>query len=136
MDCELQPQQACRRDLARQVAHDHLAAYAAMVDRDAVFPADNIAALRAAGLLDLLTPTHDGGGAVDWQTFVHVMAEIGGACGSTGLIAIMHCAAMMLLAVRGVTLSRIKGAEHETCKIPDSHYERAKTHRAMSLSAR
>ena len=101
MDCELQPQQACRRDLARQVAHDHLAAYAAMVDRDAVFPADNIAALRAAGLLDLLTPTHDGGGAVDWQTFVHVMAEIGGACGSTGLIAIMHCAAMMLLAVGG-----------------------------------
>ena len=71
MDFELQPPQARLRDLARQVAHDHLAAYAATVDRDAVFPADSIAAVRAAGLLDLLTPTHYGGGAVDWQTFVH-----------------------------------------------------------------
>jgi alkylation response protein AidB-like acyl-CoA dehydrogenase len=86
MDFELQPQQARLRDLARQVAHDHLAAYAATMDRDAVFPAASGAALRAA---------------VDWQTFVHVMAEIGGACGSTGLIAIMHCAAMLLLAVGG-----------------------------------
>ena len=90
MDFKLQPPQARLRDLARQVAHDHLAAYAATVDRDAMFPADSIAALRAAGLLDLLRPTHYGGADVDWQTFVHVMAEIGGACGSTGLIAIMH----------------------------------------------
>ena len=101
MDFELQPQQAHFRDLARQVAHDHLAAYAATVDREGVFPAASIAAVRAAGLLDLLTPAHYGGAAVDWQTFVQVMAEIGGACGSTGLIAIMHCAAMMLLAIGG-----------------------------------
>jgi hypothetical protein len=38
MDFELQPQQARLRDLARQVAHDHLAAYTATMDRDAVFP--------------------------------------------------------------------------------------------------
>ena len=53
MDFELQPQQAHPRDLARQGAHEHLATYAAAVDR-------------AAGLLDLLTPTHHGGSAVDW----------------------------------------------------------------------
>ena len=37
---------------------------------------------------------------------------------------------------QGHTHPTCEGGEHDSCKIPDSHYERAKTHRAMSLSAR
>ncbi len=63
---------------------------AAAHDRDASFPAENFADLRAAGLLGICVPERDGGLGADFETYALVAAEIGRWCGSTALGLNMH----------------------------------------------
>ena len=69
---------------------------AAGYDRDARFPHENYADLRAAGLLGLCVPAHYGGLGADFATYGLVSEELGRHCGSTALTFNMHTATMLL----------------------------------------
>ena len=69
---------------------------AAGYDRDARFPHENYADLRAAGLLGLCVPTRYGGLGADFATYGLVSEELGRYCGSTALTFNMHTATMLL----------------------------------------
>ncbi len=66
------------------------AARAERHDREAVFPHENYAELRAAGLLGICVPASHGGVGADFETYVLVSAEIGRWCGATALSFNMH----------------------------------------------
>ena len=66
------------------------AANAAEVDREAVFPAANIARLRDAGLLALTVPRHYGGLGGGLRNAVRVLGIVAEGCASTGLILAMQ----------------------------------------------
>ncbi|MFC5288435.1 acyl-CoA dehydrogenase family protein [Actinokineospora guangxiensis] len=97
VDLSLSPAQQDLVDQAAAVARRALAERATEHDRTARFPAENIADLHAAGLLDLLVPEDLGGGGADLLTWSLVVAELAQACGSTALIFAMHSGATHLL---------------------------------------
>ncbi len=70
-------------------------ANAATVDTEGVFPEDAVAALRSSGLLGLTLPTEVGGLGAGPEEFSRVISQIAGACGSTGMIYLMHIASAM-----------------------------------------
>jgi len=81
----------------RSVPTDQIAATAAEVDREARFPTESIAALRAAGLLGFgLDATYDGPGGGPTEV-VAVVESVAGACASTGMIFTMHVVATQTL---------------------------------------
>jgi alkylation response protein AidB-like acyl-CoA dehydrogenase len=59
-------------------------------DRDASFPHENFADLRAAGLLGLCVPERYGGLGADLRTYALVSATLGKYCGATALTFNMH----------------------------------------------
>jgi alkylation response protein AidB-like acyl-CoA dehydrogenase len=67
-----------------------LAANAATVDREARFPAENLAALRAAGYLGLLVPESHGGLGLGLSDLVTAAQRLAGGCLSTAMILAMH----------------------------------------------
>ena len=81
-----------QRELVARVAAlgPRFAERAAAHDRDASFPFDNYADLRAAGLLGICVPEAHGGLGADFETYVLVAAEIGRWCGATALSFNMH----------------------------------------------
>ncbi len=81
--------------LAAQLGRDRFAPRAAQHDRDASFPFDNYADLRAAGLLGICVPREHGGLGADFTTYVLVAAEIGRHCGATALSFNMHVSTCM-----------------------------------------
>jgi alkylation response protein AidB-like acyl-CoA dehydrogenase len=64
-------------------------------DRDASFPFENFADLRAAGLLGLCVPARFGGVGASFADYARVSAEIGRYCGATALTFNMHNATML-----------------------------------------
>lgn len=84
-------------DDARFVADKSLRPRATKLDREATFPAENIADLHNVGLSGLLIPNKYGGLGVNLATYVEVIAELAKACGSTALVFAMHCGASRLL---------------------------------------
>jgi alkylation response protein AidB-like acyl-CoA dehydrogenase len=76
--------------LAAALGRDKFAGRAARWDREASFPFDNYADLRAAGLLGICVPAAHGGLGADFATYVMVAAELGRHCGSTALSFNMH----------------------------------------------
>jgi alkylation response protein AidB-like acyl-CoA dehydrogenase len=86
----LTPQQRELIDLAATLGREKFAPRAARWDREASFPFDNYADLRAAGLLGICVPTAQGGLGADFATYVMVAAELGRHCGSTALSFNMH----------------------------------------------
>lgn len=81
---------------ARAVAAD-LATRAAQHDRDADYPAENVAALWAAGLGNLTLPAALGGVGAGLETAVRVVETIGGGDPSTALILVMHLNQLALI---------------------------------------
>ncbi|MEO8135945.1 MAG: acyl-CoA dehydrogenase family protein [Betaproteobacteria bacterium] len=82
-----------QRALLDQVAtlgRERIAARAAQYDRDATFPFENYADLRAAGLLGVCVPEAYGGIGADYATYALVAAEMGRHCGATALTFNMH----------------------------------------------
>lgn len=76
--------------LAETLGREKFAPRAARWDREASFPFDNYADLRAAGLLGICVPKSHGGLGADFATYVMVAAELGRHCGSTALSYNMH----------------------------------------------
>jgi alkylation response protein AidB-like acyl-CoA dehydrogenase len=82
-------------ELAATLGREKFAPRAAQIDRDAVFPFENYADLRAAGLLKICVPAEHGGLGADFATYVMVAAEIGRHCGATALTWNMHVCSTM-----------------------------------------
>jgi len=81
--------------LAATLGRDKFAPRAARWDREASFPFENYADLRAAGLLGICIPRSQGGLGADFATYVMVAAELGRHCGSTALSYNMHVCSTM-----------------------------------------
>lgn len=91
----LTPQQRELIELAATLGRERFAPRAAAIDREAVFPFENYADLRAAGLLGICVPNAAGGLGADFSTYVMVAAEIGRHCGATALTWNMHVCSTM-----------------------------------------
>ncbi len=82
-----------QRELLQQVrtlGRERFAPRAARYDRDATFPFENYADLRAAGLLGVCVPEAYGGLGADYATYALLSAEMGRHCGATALTFNMH----------------------------------------------
>lgn len=77
-----------------QAVADIAAGHALAVDRDAVFPADAIAAAKRNGLMALLVPRSLGGAGASMHVVADVCYTLGQACASTAMIVAMHQAAL------------------------------------------
>ncbi len=91
----LTPKQKQLLAIAAELGRNKFAPRAAQIDRDAVFPFENYADMRAAGLLKICVPEAYGGWGADFETYVLVAAEIGRHCGSTALTLNMHVGTAM-----------------------------------------
>ncbi len=101
--------------LAAQLGREKFAPRAAQHDRDATFPYDNYADLRAAGLLGICVPRSHGGLGADFATYVLVAAEIGRHCGATALSFNMHVSSCMWAGfiADALDMTPAQRAEHE-----------------------
>lgn len=78
------------REVAEALARDVLEPRAATTDRDAAFPAEQLAALRADGLMGLRGDREQGGAGEGLLTTCLVVEALAEACPSTALIYKMH----------------------------------------------
>ena len=85
----LTPQQRELISLAESLG-PAFAARAGRYDREASFPFENYAELKAAGLLGLCVPQRYGGRGADLRTYSLVSATLGKYCGATALTFNMH----------------------------------------------
>lgn len=114
----LTPQQRELIEIAAALGRDKFAPRAAQIDRDAVFPFENYADLREAGLLKICVPQAYGGLGADFATYVMVAAEIGRHCGATALTWNMHvCSAMWAgFIADALDMTPEQRADHERCR--------------------
>ncbi|MBT9489580.1 MAG: acyl-CoA dehydrogenase [Rubrivivax sp.] len=111
-------------DIAATLGREKFAPRAAQIDRDAVFPFDNYADMRAAGLLKICVPVAHGGLGADFATYVMVAAEIGRHCGATALTWNMHVCSTMWAGfiADALDMTPEQRAEHE--RIRAIHFKR------------
>jgi alkylation response protein AidB-like acyl-CoA dehydrogenase len=111
-------------DLAATLGRERFAPRAAAIDRDAVFPFENYADLREAGLLGICVPRSAGGLGADFSTYVMVAAEIGRHCGATALTWNMHVCSTMWAGfiADDLDMTPEQRADHE--RIRALHFER------------
>ncbi|MDH6108216.1 acyl-CoA dehydrogenase [Kitasatospora sp. MAP12-15] len=69
-----------------EIAREH----AERVDREAVFPAESMAALRTSGLLGMFVPCRYGGLGDDLHSYARIAGRLAAACMSTAAIWTMH----------------------------------------------
>jgi alkylation response protein AidB-like acyl-CoA dehydrogenase len=95
----LQPSARQRRliALARRLACERFAPRADRHDREASFPFDDYADLRAAGLLGLCVPERCGGLGADYETYCLVAEQLAQGNASTALTFNMHCLTMLMM---------------------------------------
>ncbi len=110
--------------LASSLGREKFAGRAARWDREASFPFDNYADLRAAGLLGICVPKAHGGLGADFTTYVMVAAELGRHCGSTALSFNMHvCSTLWAGAIAdALDMTAAQRADHE--RIRAVHFAR------------
>jgi len=83
--------------LARRLAEERFAPRAERHDREASFPFDDYADLRADGLLGLCVPEHYGGLGADYETYCLVAEALAQGNASTALTFNMHCLTMLMM---------------------------------------
>ncbi len=105
-------------EIAATLGREKFAPRAAQIDRDAVFPFENYADLRDAGLLKICVPEAYGGLGADFASYVMVAAEIGRHCGATALTWNMHvCSAMWAgFIADALDMTPEQRADHERCR--------------------
>lgn len=77
-------------DAVRAVAETVAGPHADEVDRDARFPHEAIAGLRAHGALSAFVPHSLGGAGVDFGTIATACFDLARACSATGMVYAMH----------------------------------------------
>ena len=82
---------------ARNLAFDRFAPRADRHDREASFPFDDYADLRAEGFLGLCVPERYGGLGADYETYCLVAEQIAQGNASTALTFNMHCLVMLMM---------------------------------------
>ena len=82
---------------ARALARERFAPRAAAHDRDATFPFDDYADLRAEGFLGLCVPVKYGGLGADYETYCLVAEQLAQGNASTSLTFNMHCLTMLMM---------------------------------------
>ncbi len=84
-------------------------------DREASFPFDNYADLRANGMLGLCIPRKYGGIGASFHDYMHVAAELGRYCGTTALTFNMHSQTVLWtgFVADQLELSAVERATHE-----------------------
>jgi len=97
MDCLPSPRQRELIERARRLAGERFAPRAARHDREASFPFDDYADLRAEGFLGLCVPERYGGLGASFETYCLVAEQIAQGNGSTALTFNMHCLTMMMM---------------------------------------
>jgi alkylation response protein AidB-like acyl-CoA dehydrogenase len=85
----------------QQVIDEVVAPAAQTTDITAAFPRAAVDALGKAGALGLLSSADLGGSGQPLRVAAEVIEKLGGACGSTGMIVLMHYAAVPLIEVHG-----------------------------------
>ncbi|HRD86381.1 MAG TPA: acyl-CoA dehydrogenase family protein [Rubrivivax sp.] len=105
-------------ETAAVLGREKFAPRAMRIDREAVFPFENYADLRDAGLLRICVPRSHGGLGADFATYVMVAAEIGRHCGATALTWNMHvCSAMWAgFIADALDMTAEQRADHERCR--------------------
>src|SRR5438046_8153304 len=83
--------------VAGRLARERFAPRADRHDRDASFPFDDYADLRAAGLLGLCVPERYGGHGADYETYCLVAEQIAQGNASTALTFNMHCLVLLMM---------------------------------------
>ena len=99
VDVHPSPRQQELIALARRLARERFAPRADRHDRDASFPFDDYADLRAAGLLGLCVPERFGGLGASYETYCLVAEQIAQGNASTALTFNMHCLTMLMMGV-------------------------------------
>jgi isovaleryl-CoA dehydrogenase len=89
------------RDALERVIAEVVSPAAAEIDATGTFPGQNIEALGAAGLLSLMSATDVGGQGRSLREVAEVIERLGGACGSTAMVLLMHYAAVSVLEAHG-----------------------------------
>jgi alkylation response protein AidB-like acyl-CoA dehydrogenase len=97
MDLQPSPRQRELIDRTRRLARERFAPRAERHDREASFPFDDYADLRAEGLLGLCIPERYGGLGADFETYCLVAEQIAQGNASTALTFNMHCLTMMMM---------------------------------------
>lgn len=108
------PSRESYRDVLLRVIDEVVAPGAGAVDATGEFPAAQVSALGAAGLLALTVPAEFGGGGAGLRAAADAVRELGSACGSTAMIVTMHYAAVAALTAAGdkETLTAIASGRH------------------------
>lgn len=83
------------------VVEDVVDPSAVEVDRDGRFPRAGVEALRAAGLLGLISAPDAGGRGQGLRAAAEVVRELSRACGSTAMVVLMHYAAAAVIEAHG-----------------------------------
>ena len=97
MDLAPSPRQRELIDLARRLARERFAPRAERHDREASFPFDDYADLRAVGLLGLCVPERFGGLGADYETYCLVAEQLAQGNALTSLTFNMHCLTMLMM---------------------------------------
>jgi alkylation response protein AidB-like acyl-CoA dehydrogenase len=84
-----------------EIVADVVTPLAGVVDREATFPSKAIAALGGAGILGLTSPAELGGGGAGLRDAAAVIERLSQACGSTGMVVLMHYAAAAVVNAHG-----------------------------------
>ena len=85
----------------REVASSVIAAQAATLDRERVYPADNMKSLGAVGALGLVVPAEHGGAGAGLAALAEACEAVGAACASTGMVFLMHEVTAATIAIGG-----------------------------------
>ncbi len=86
MKFDFTEEQIMVRDTARDFAVRELDPIAAKLDEECTYPADKIEMLAEMGFLGVAIPEENGGGGMDYVSYVLAMEEISRACAGTGVI--------------------------------------------------
>jgi alkylation response protein AidB-like acyl-CoA dehydrogenase len=110
--------------IASELGRTKFAPRAFDVDKNAVFPFENYADMRSAGLLKICVPEAYGGWGADFATYVMTAAEIGRHCGATALTLNMHVSSTMWTGfiADDLDMTPAQRANHEAHRAV--HYER------------
>src|SRR5438046_8957366 len=95
MDLQPSARQCGLIAIASRLARERFAPRADTHDRDASFPFDDYADLRADGLLGLCVPERYGGLGADYETYCLVAEQLAQGNASTSLTFNMHCLTML-----------------------------------------
>lgn len=97
----LSPEQRLIVERVSTLARERFAPRASRYDAESIFPAENYADLRGAGLLGLTVPKEYGGLGADPLTYVLCLLEIAKGCSSTALTFNMHSTVLTFVAAIG-----------------------------------